>query len=130
MSRMFFPALVVLIAADLVSGSGAVRAQSATGLTGNDQLHEQARLGGKICMTAHEHGGEGSLPSRKGAEAAAIRHWEGFTTWEYGKPWGKYSLAVGKNMECANNGSVWVCNTRARPCRPAGASRPAPSRSR
>jgi hypothetical protein len=121
---------MALIAAGLVVSGNAVcakspraqspRAHSTTGLTGLDKLHQQARVAGKICMTEHEHGGEGALASRRGAEAAAIRHWESFTAWEYGKPWGRYRLAVGKNMECANGGAVWVCNTRARPCRPAG----------
>jgi hypothetical protein len=96
------------------------RVPSTAGLTGHDQLHQQGRLAGKICMTEHEHGGEGALASRRGAEAAAIRHWESFTAWEYGKPWGRYSLAVGKNMDCTNGGAVWVCNIRARPCRSAG----------
>jgi hypothetical protein len=144
MSRVIFPAIMALIAAGLVASGSALGAQpvntksaraqsvsaksararsarvpSTTGLTGHDQLHQQARVAGKICMTEHEHGGEGALASRRGAEAAAIRHWESFTAWEYGKPWGRYSLAAGKNMECTNGGAVWLCNTRARPCRSA-----------
>lgn len=124
MSRVVFSTVAALVAASFLSIGGVSQAQSpsraAGGLTGLDKLHQQARIGGKLCMTSHEHAGEGSLPSRRGAEAAAIRHWEGFTAWEYGKPWGSYGLAVGRKMECSNSGSAWACSTRARPCRSAG----------
>ncbi len=108
-------ALALALAASL-SGIGSVHAQQG-GLTGLDKLHPQARVGGKTCMTDHEHGGEGTLPSKKGASEAAVRHWESFTAWEYGKPWGSYRLAAAKKMDCQQGGSGWVCKTTARPCR-------------
>lgn len=92
---------------------------AAAEVTGLDGLHAQARVGSKVCMTEHEHYGEGSMPTRRAAELAAIRSWSGFTAFEYGRPWGSYQLAVGKAMECSNSGSSWLCKTRARPCRPA-----------
>jgi hypothetical protein len=46
---------------------------------GRDKFHTQARVGNKVCMTEHEHYGEGELPSRRGAEAAAKRAWSSFT---------------------------------------------------
>lgn len=87
--------------------------------TGLDRLHAQARVGGKVCMTEHEHYGEGSMPTRRGAELSAMRSWSGFTALEYGRPWGRYALAAGKRMDCSGSGGRWVCKTSARPCRPA-----------
>jgi len=87
-------------------------------LTGIDNIHAQTRVGGKVCMSDHEHVGEGNLTSRKGAEAAAVRAWQDFTAFEYGSAWGKYTLAVGKTMNCASTSGRWTCNVTARPCRP------------
>jgi hypothetical protein len=86
---------------------------------GRDKFHAQARVGNKVCMTEHEHYGEGELPSRRGAEAAAKRAWSSFTAWEYGQAWGNYALAAGKKMSCTQSGGRWLCKTTARPCRPA-----------
>lgn len=116
MSRVFWAAAVTAAFAASLASGGAVQAQKGA-VTGLDKLHAQARVGGKTCMTDHEHGGEGTLPSKKGATEAAIRHWEGFTAWEYGKPWGSYRLAAAKKMDCQQGGSGWVCKTTARPCR-------------
>lgn len=120
MSRLA-PGIAVFLSATVVAlGTSVAQTKPAGGLTGHDKLHQQMRVGSKICMTEHEHGGEGTLASKKGAEAAAIRHWESFTAWEYGKPWGRYALAAGQKMECKAAGTGWVCSTRARPCRTAG----------
>jgi len=88
-------------------------------VTGLDAIHAQARVGSKICMTEHEHYGEGSMQTRRAAELMAIRSWSGFTAFEYGRPWGSYRLAAGKRMECSNSGGSYMCKTWARPCRPA-----------
>ena len=85
-----------------------------TGLSG---LHAQARVGGKICMTEHEHYGEGTMPTRPGAQQAAVRAWVSFTAFEYGDPWGSYASAVGKRMDCAQSSGKWECKTWARPCK-------------
>lgn len=116
MFRVSFAATITIaLAASVWSGSPA-RAQKSP-LTGLDALHEQARVGGKTCMIDHEHGGEGTLPSKKGASEAAIRHWESFTTWEYGKVWGSYRVAAARKMDCQSGGSGWLCKTTALPCR-------------
>lgn len=101
---------LILLLAPLAAGAHA---------TGLDGLHAQARVGAKVCMTEHEHYGEGSMPTRRAAERAAIRSWSGFTAFEYGRPWGSYRLAAGKTMDCSSSGGRWFCKTRARPCRPA-----------
>jgi len=87
--------------------------------TGLDRLHAQARVGGKVCMTEHEHYGEGTMASRRGAELAAMRAWSRFTAFEYGSQWGSYRAAAGKKLDCSQAGRSWVCKTWARPCRPA-----------
>jgi hypothetical protein len=92
-------------------------AASAQGLA---DMHAQKRVGKKICMVDHFHNGASSgEPSRKAAEAAAIRSWEGFTTWEYGGSWGSFKLAEGKSMNCGPAAGGWSCDTSARPCRSA-----------
>lgn len=117
MSRGRYAAVFSMAIAGSVMVGTSPQANQATS-TGLDKLHDQARVGGKTCMTDHEHGGEGSLPSKKAASEAAIRHWESFTTWEYGKAWGSYRLAAAKRMDCRTGGSGWLCKTTARPCRP------------
>ncbi|MCL4767606.1 MAG: hypothetical protein KJZ80_15370 [Hyphomicrobiaceae bacterium] len=92
-------------------------APAAAQSTGLDKIHAQGRVGGKSCMTSHEHYGEGSLQTRRGAELAAMRAWSTFTSWEYGKSWGSYAAAVGKKMDCSQSGGRWLCKTTARPCR-------------
>ena len=87
--------------------------------TGLDMIHAQSRVGNKICMTEHEHFGDGSMPTKRAAQQAAVQSWSGFTAFEYGSLWGRYALAVGKNLECTESGGRWVCKVRARPCRPA-----------
>ncbi len=117
MFRVYSTATAALAIAVSISAASSVSATQATALTGFDKLHAQARVDGKTCMTEHEHGGEGTLPSKKGATEAAVRHWESFTAWEYGKTWGSYRLASGKRMECTQGGAGWICRTAARPCR-------------
>jgi len=117
MSRARYVVVFSMAIAGSVMAATSLQANQAA-TTGLDKLHDQARVAGKTCMTDHEHGGEGTLPSKKGASEAAIRHWEGFTTWEYGKVWGSYRLAVGRKMDCQTGGSGWLCKTTARPCRP------------
>jgi hypothetical protein len=51
-------------------GSGAGAAAQSNQVTGIDAIHAQRREAGRLCMTSHEHAGEGSMPSRRGAEAA------------------------------------------------------------
>ncbi len=109
--------MIRLFMAAMVPAAVLLSAPAFAQVTGLDGLHNQARIGGKICMTEHEHYGEGTMGSRKGAEQAAMRSWASFTAWEYGAPWGRYNLAVGKSMDCAQSGSQWVCKTTARPCR-------------
>ena len=64
--------LVTLVALSLCLGGPALAQKKA--VTGIDQIHEQVRAGSKVCTASHEHAGEGTLPSRSGAESAAIRH--------------------------------------------------------
>ena len=86
--------------------------------TGLDQIHDQARQGGRTCMTSHFHYGSSSgQASKKLAETAAINDWRGFTAFEYGLPWGSWQLAAGKSLNCNNSGSSWGCNAEARPCK-------------
>ncbi|MEO1264699.1 MAG: hypothetical protein AAFV26_03220 [Pseudomonadota bacterium] len=80
-------------------------------------MHQQARFGSKICMVTHQHHGEGSMPSKNGAQAAAIRRWEWFTRWEYGPRWGSFRKARGQRMRCYRSRSRWTCMVDAHPCR-------------
>lgn len=88
-------------------------------ITGIDKIHAQVRVGNRVCMADHDHNHEASMPSRKGAETAAIRNWQIFTADEYGTAWGKYSLSVSQKMTCSEGGGRWSCRVVARPCRPA-----------
>ena len=90
----------------------------------NADAWDQRRYGGKICFTEHTHYGESpSWPTKKGARRYAIRSWEEFTTWEYGKAWGRYRRAIARTMNCEKTAGRWICRTEARPCRLAGRRR-------
>ena len=85
----------------------------------NHQMWDKVRVGGKLCMKSHEHHGQSPLwVSKKGARAYSRRAWERFTTWEYGKAWGKLRLAAGRRERCVQTGKRWMCSIIARPCRP------------
>ena len=84
----------------------------------NAEYWPKTRVGGKLCFRSHEHYGESPpWPSKGGAKAAAIRKWENFTSWEYGKRWGRYASATGRRLSCSKAKGSWVCKTSARPCR-------------
>jgi hypothetical protein len=70
-------------------------AQAQDGLAG---MHEWTRAGGRTCMLDHFHDGSGTGASRGQAQAAAIRAWAEFTSWEYGPRWGRYGAAASKTM--------------------------------
>lgn len=104
----------VIIAAAGLSLLGAVPA-SAQGLS---SIHEQVRVGGKICFTDHYHDGNSAgEKSKKAAEEAAIRSWQSFTSWEYGSAWGSFKNAESKSIRCDGGGTSWGCSVQARPCR-------------
>lgn len=112
---MMTRSLLAGVALALLMTPFATPAQSA----GLDGIHAQTRVGSKVCMTEHEHYGEGSMPTKHAARLLAIRSWSGFTALEYGREWGSYRLAAGKKMDCSESAKSWLCKTYARPCRPA-----------
>ncbi len=117
--KRFILPIAAVVGGLLLIGTGPVQAAASKqpAVTGLDSIHEKRREGGKLCFSSHEHYGEGTLPSRKGAEAAASRNWAVFTADEYGSAWGSYKLAVSKAMKCAPSGGLWTCSVTARPCR-------------
>ena len=86
--------------------------------TGLAEIHTWVKVGRKTCMLDHFHDGNGTGPTRAKAEAAAIRAWVEFTAWEYGNPWGRYTIAASKKMTCSRESASWRCGVEARPCRP------------
>jgi hypothetical protein len=86
--------------------------------TGIAKVHTWAKVGRKTCMLDHFHDGSGKAPTPAQAQRAAIRSWADFTAWEYGNAWGRYSIAVSKEMTCSQRSGGWSCTVKARPCRP------------
>jgi hypothetical protein len=74
-------------------------------------------------MSEHfHHGSSAGHPTKKIAEAEAIRSWAGFTAFEYGSAWGDYAIAASKTLECSQSDSgSWGCEVDARPCKRATA---------
>ena len=96
----------------LLSGNAAAQE------TGVAEIHSWVKVGRKTCMLDHYHDGNGNGKTRALAQKAAISSWSEFTAWEYGAPWGRYSLAAGKTMNCSQSSpGMWNCHTQARPCR-------------
>jgi hypothetical protein len=85
--------------------------------TGFASMHNQARVGGKMCMTDHWHYGNGSGSSKAAAQREAISSWQSFTDFEYGSDWARFSKAVGKRISCSQSGGGFSCQVEARPCR-------------
>ncbi len=100
MSRVSYTARIALVLAAATWSGGPAEAQKSA-MTGLDTLHAQARVGGKTCMTDHEHGGEGTLASKKGASEAGI--WEGMgqlpacRCQDHGLPGGRIGLVLQDN---------------------------------
>jgi hypothetical protein len=108
--------VVVACALTLVAlSAGGDAAQSQD--TGIAKIHPWVKIGRKTCMLDHFHYGSGNRPTRAQAERVAIRSWAEFTAWEYGDPWGRYSIAVSKKMTCSPGSGGWSCAVEARPCR-------------
>jgi hypothetical protein len=109
---------LVLAHALLALGALTAPALAQSGGLGLDGIHDQRREGGRTCMTDHFHSGSSAgQASKKLAEASAVRDWAGFTAFEYGDAWGRWTLAASKSLKCSKSGSSWSCNAEARPCR-------------
>lgn len=78
---------------------------------------------GKVCRmllgTHMHHGFSGVQSTKSAAKKAAIKRWSGFTAWEYGSAWGKFSLAQSKSFTCSKTerGEGWRCMVIAQPCK-------------
>lgn len=79
---------------------------------------------GKVCRSnlgieAHFHAANGVSSDKAAAQTKAIRDWSRFTSFEYGRRWGNWSLAVDHSMTCAHDGNagVWRCRAEAQPCK-------------
>lgn len=99
----------------LLAGDASAQQSAETGVA---QIHSWVKVGRKTCLLDHFHSGSGTGSSRAQAEKSAIGSWSDFTAWEYGTPWGRYSNAVSKTMNCSQSGGSWSCQVDARPCRP------------
>ncbi len=80
-------------------------------------MHDQVRVGGKMCMTDHYHYGNGDGPTKAAAQKDAIGSWQSFTDFEYGSDWARFSKAVAKKTSCSQSGGGFSCQVEARPCR-------------
>ena len=85
--------------------------------TGFASMHNQARVGGKMCMTDHYHYGSGDGATKAAAQRAAIGSWQSFTDFEYGSDWARFSRAASKSMKCGGGSSGVDCQIEARPCK-------------
>lgn len=107
----------LLVAAGLFAFGVTSAAAQGLNLSG---IHEHVRVKGKVCMKDHFHDGSSTnMPTRKAAETEAIRAWQDFTAWEYGRNWGNFRMAESKGVKCggADRDRSWGCQVTARPCR-------------
>ena len=111
MSRLLTAAALAL-ATTFGAGGGAFANE-----TGIAIIHPWVKIGRKTCFTDHFHYGSGNGATQTHARAAAISAWIWPTDLEYGTSWGNYRLAASKSMKCARRGTLWTCDTQARPCR-------------
>jgi hypothetical protein len=105
-----------LSVAAIVFGAGLAPAMAQSD-TGFASMHNQARVGGKLCMTDHWHYGDGNGRTKALAQRDAIGSWQSFTDFEYGSAWARFSNAVAKRVSCSQSGGRYSCQVEARPCR-------------
>lgn len=96
--------------------AGAIFAPAFAYETGFANMHSQARVGGKMCMTDHWHYGSGSGPNQKAAIRDAISSWQSFTDFEYGRAWASFRNAISQKQSCSGSGGNISCQVEARPC--------------
>jgi len=102
----------------LLALSFAIGAQTAIAdETGMASIHAWRSERGKICMSDHSHSGTGEGRTKKLARKAAISDWQGFTAWEYGTDWARFSRAAGRSVEYSSWGSGWRATVQARACK-------------
>ena len=82
------------------------------GLTEAEKANVDAVIG--------HYGQSYGVASKKQAEVAAIKDWQGFTAFEYGGSWSNFALAGSRGIKCEQGPSGWGCNVEARPCKAGG----------
>lgn len=85
--------------------------------TGLAESHDWRREGGRTCFLDHYHFGSGSGSTKAAATKDAISSWAGFTDFEYGSNWARWSRAASKQVSCTKAASGYDCQISARPCR-------------
>jgi hypothetical protein len=85
--------------------------------TGFAYAHDLRKEGGRTCMSYHYHYGNGNGSTKAAAQKDAIASWAGFTDFEYGSNWARYSRAASKRMSCSQSGGGFSCQVEARPCK-------------
>lgn len=96
---------------------GASFAPSLAYETGFSNMHSQARVGNKMCMTDHTHYGNGTGATQAAAQREAIASWQSFTDFEYGSAWASFRNAAARGQSCSRGGGNISCSVEARPCR-------------
>jgi len=85
--------------------------------TGFASIHTLRKERGKLCMADHFHSGEGQGRTTRRAKRAAAIDWGGFTGFEYGTDWARFSRAGSRTSKCGRVSGGWSCQVEARPCR-------------
>lgn len=85
--------------------------------TGFSNMHSQARVGNKQCMTTHFHYGSGTGTTQQAAQREAISSWQSFTDFEYGSAWASFRNAAARAQSCNRGGSGFSCQVEGRPCK-------------
>lgn len=105
-----------LVLGALIAVTQSLPAQAAE--TGLDIIHALRREGGRVCMADHWHYSSGGVHSTKAAaQREAISNWQGFTEFEYGSTWARFSRAASRKLGCSHSGGGWTCDVEARPCK-------------
>ncbi|MEO0618257.1 MAG: hypothetical protein AAFZ01_03155 [Pseudomonadota bacterium] len=65
----------------------------------------------------HMHYGSGSGPTKRTARRSAIASWSGFTAFEYGNAYARFSNARFKRVSCDKEAGGWSCKVEGNPCR-------------
>lgn len=79
--------------------------------------HDLRREGGRLCIVAHTHGGEGGGGTKSVALISAIRSFVTTTSIEYGSDWANWSRAASKRVTYTKAGDTWMASAEARPCK-------------
>lgn len=100
------------------AAAGAIAAPVAADDTGfATTTHATRREGGKLCVLAHNHGGNGGGGTKGVALTMAVKAYYDSTASEYGSDWASWAKAGSKSVTYTKTADGFSAHIEGRPCK-------------